>query len=119
VETSSAEGARLQRSLRIGVPLERLAATTGADESRGRVRIVIAVRRGEPGTGGVSDVREKWIDVPLPESRRGASQPTMRHEIVIAVPDVVVGVEVAVGVQDALSGFATYKRARFEAVVPP
>ena len=119
VETSSAEGARLQGSLRIGVPLERLAATTGADESRGRVRIVIAVRRGEPGTGGVSDVREKWIDVPLPESRRGASQPTMRHEIVIAVPDVVVGVEVAVGVQDALSGFATYKRARFEAVVPP
>lgn len=122
VEASSAavaEGARLQGNVRIGVPLDRLIATTGVDAGPRRVRIVMALRRGEPGTQGVSEVREKWIDIPLPESQGGPGQATGLHEIVIAVPGVKEGGEIAVAVQDPLSGLATYRRVRFEGVVLP
>jgi hypothetical protein len=115
--TAAARGAPAAGVLRIGVPLERLSASTS--ESGRRIRVVIALRRGAAGSVPASDVREKWIDIPGPESRGQSGPDEPRHEIVIGVPGVTIGEAVAVGIQHPPSGLATYRRVRFEAVVQP
>ncbi len=100
-------------SVRILVPLERLAAVGEAGARHGRLQVVIAVRRRQPDRAGLAEVREKEVDVPLPEP--GAAG--VPHEIVVSVPDAGTG-ELAVGVRDPVSGLASYGRRRLEVDTP-
>lgn len=110
---------RRQLNVRISVPLERLERAPGTREGRGRLRIVIAVRCDEPETGSVHEIREEWVDVPLPEPRPDAGQTVLRHDIVVALFVSGGAGEVAVGLQDVISGLGTFRRVRFEASAPP
>jgi hypothetical protein len=98
--------------LRIRVPLSRLTAHSEAGSRSVRVRIVLAAR--PPGKEQPA-VREQLFALPLPEAPSEPDQ-AASHEFVIRVPRP--GgqpVEIGVGVLDALSAAATYRRVRLDA----
>ena len=96
--------------IRIGLPVDRLAAVTGSGGREGRVRVTIAVwRAGERGGPRRVEVREEVVAVPRVGSAVGdAGRP--RHEIVVSVPVAGEETELAVGVHDEDAGLVTYRR---------
>jgi hypothetical protein len=94
----------------ISLPVTGLTAAGEGEARAARVRTVIAVRKeGEEAATRPVDVREKWIDVALPEPA-GAG----RREVVV---DVKLGEgerELAVGVEDVGSSRATFKKVTVE-----
>jgi VWFA-related protein len=99
-----------QASVRISVPLGRLAAVQGEEEDApvARLRIVIAIRTGSDGKASAPEVRDKYVDVPIPAGAPGL--PAGSHDVVVSVPVSGDEGEIAVGVQDVASGLATYRR---------
>jgi VWFA-related protein len=97
--------------LRIRVPLSRLAASAEAGGRSVRVRIVLATR--PPGKEQPA-VREQLFALPLPEAP-SEPDPAASHEFVIRLPRPEGRpLEIGVGVLDALSAAATYRRVRLD-----
>jgi VWFA-related protein len=100
-------------SVRIGLPLARLSTVEAADGRLGRLRVVIAVWRA---ASQVKDrpleIREKVIEVPFPSASSATGPDPGRREFVIKVPVSAAHREIGVGVIDALSRLATYRRLR-------
>jgi VWFA-related protein len=103
--------------LTVRVPLARLSAVAGSSPAQGRVRVVIATwRSGEESRQRPLEVREKRIDLPL----EGAAQGGGRGEFAVDVPLGYGHDEIAVAVEDAVSGLASYRRVRVSTpAVPP
>jgi hypothetical protein len=96
-------------SVRISVPLARLAAADDAAERHGRLRVVIAVwRAGKDAGRNPFEVREQLIDVPLPPP--SSSTRAERREFVVTVPLSAGHREIAVGVHDLFSELVSYRR---------
>jgi VWFA-related protein len=96
----------------ISVPLARLASETDGDGRGARLRLLLAVRK-TSGAGESLALREKDVAFRLPAREADGPQPE-RHEIVV---DVALGEgehEIAVGVHDALSSLASYRRLRVD-----
>jgi VWFA-related protein len=94
--------------LRIRVTLSRLRLES-ADEGRSaRLRILVASRGAQQGAPAV---RERLVPIRLPAAPAGGDPPDATQEFVIRVP-LAGGADFAVGVIDALSSAATFKRLR-------
>jgi VWFA-related protein len=94
-------------AVRVSVPIAGLAGEPDPQGRHARLRIVIAVR-GLHAAVAAADVREKEVLVLLPEAAAAAAH----HEIVVDVPLCDGPHDIAVGVHDALSSLASYRRLR-------
>ena len=100
-------------SVRIGVPLARLSTVETAEGRLGRLRVVIAVwRAASQVKERPLEMREKAIEVPFPSASSATGPDPGRREFVIKVPMGAAHREIGVGVIDALSRLATYRRLR-------
>jgi hypothetical protein len=96
-------------NVRIVVPVERLSIVEDASGRHGRLRVVIAIwRTGAPVKDQPVEIREQFIDVPLPAP--AVAFEVGRREFIVEVPLSTKHPELAVGVHDALSALATYRR---------
>jgi VWFA-related protein len=97
----------------IAVPVARLSPVEGPAGRQARVRVVIATwRAGAVARERPFDVREKRIDVSLPLADSAGVSDLGRSEFVVDVPLGPDHREIAVGVEDVVSGLATYRRVR-------
>jgi hypothetical protein len=100
-------------SVRIRVSLARLSTVEAAQGRHGLLRVVIAVWR----TASLAkerpiEMREKVIEVPFPSALSPAGPDAGWREFVIEVPVSAAHREIGVGVLDAVSHLATYRRLR-------
>jgi VWFA-related protein len=109
--TQDAPGPHADR-VHVLVPLASLTPASSAGEPHARVRLVLAVPRDTESDAGQAELREKWIDVPL-AAESGAAEPPATRELVVELPPGRAR-EVGVGVVDAGSLRATFKRVRQE-----
>jgi VWFA-related protein len=108
----SAGGPDTSRAIgvRIGIPLDRLAAAGRSAKEERRVRVAMAIwRAGERGRPRRVEVREEVMNIPLAVPTAAPSPPP-RHEIVVRVPVTGEETELGVGVHAEDSALATYRR---------
>jgi hypothetical protein len=97
-------------AVRISVPLAGLASEPDPEGRRARLRLVVGVRGVEGATEALPELREQEVLILLPHG--DATAATERHEIVVDVPLGDGPHDIAVGVHDALSSLASYRRLR-------
>jgi VWFA-related protein len=110
VPGSASAAAGRGATVRIGVPVRRLAARQTDQGPYAQLRVIIAVRKAMVRINDESvEVRHKLIDVPLGmgDSERSSD---VRQEFRVDLPLSLADADLAVGVLDVLSERATYRR---------